>query len=165
MTLFDYAVLAITGVSVLLGVLRGLTREVISLTAWAAAFVAAGVFAGDVAPLLAAWIADESARVLAAILVVFFGTLLAMSMIAMLVSRLLKSAGLGAEDRVLGGVFGLARGMLVVVTLTLLAGFTALPRQPVWKDAMLAAPLEKLALFARQWLPQDWAQYITYHRP
>jgi membrane protein required for colicin V production len=163
MTLFDYAVFAITGVSVGLGALRGLSREMIALAAWAAAFIAAGVFAGDVAPLLARQIPDESARMLAALVVVFFVTLLVMSVIAMLISRLIKSAGLGAEDRALGAVFGLARGLLVVMTLVLLAGFTALPRQPVWKDAMLAAPLEKLGGLAKQWLPQDWAKYITYN--
>ena len=164
MTLFDYVVLAITGLSVFLGAMRGLSREVMALAAWAAAFVACGLFAGDVAPLLARQIADDGTRMLAAVVVVFFCTLVAMSLIAMLISRLLTSAGLAAEDRVLGGVFGLARGLLVVLTLVLLAGFTALPRQPVWKDAMLAAPLEQLAGFAKQWLPQGWAKHITYHR-
>ncbi len=164
MTLFDYAVLAISGFSLLLGVLRGLSREVMALVAWAAAFIVAGAFAADVAPLLARQIADEGSRALAAVVLLFFGTLIVMSVIALLVSRLIKSAGLGAEDRVLGGIFGLARGLLVVLTLVLLAGFTALPRQPLWKDAMLAAPLEKLADIAKQWLPQGWAKYITYDR-
>jgi membrane protein required for colicin V production len=164
MTLFDYAVLAVIGFSVLLGALRGFSREVISLSAWAVAFVAAGAFGGDLAPLLARQITDESGRVLAAVVAVFFVTLVVMSLIAMLISRLIKRAGLGAEDRMLGGIFGLARGLLVVLTCGLLAGFTALPRQPVWKDAMLAAPLEKLAEFAKQWLPQGWAKYITYDR-
>jgi membrane protein required for colicin V production len=163
MTLFDYAVFAITGFSVLLGALRGLSREVLALAAWAVAFIAAGAFGGDVAPLLARQIADESARVLAAVVAVFFVALIAMSVLAMLISRLIKSAGLAAEDRALGGIFGLARGLLVVLTLVLVAGFTALPRQPVWKDAMLAAPLEKLAGFAKLGLPQGWAKYITYN--
>ena len=163
MTLFDYAVLTITGFSVLLGTLRGLAREVIALAAWAVAFVAAGVYGGDVAPLLARQIPDESWRVLAAVVAVFFVTLIVMSVIALIVSRLIKNAGLGVEDRLLGGVFGLMRGLLVVLTLVLLAGFTALPRQTVWKDAMLAAPLEKLAGFAKQWLPQACAKYITYY--
>jgi membrane protein required for colicin V production len=162
MTLLDYAVLTLTGFSVLLGAFRGLVREVISLAGWAVAFVVAGAYGGDVAPLLARQIPDESWRALAAVVVVFFATLIVMSVIAMLTSRLIKSAGLGVEDRLLGGFFGLARGLLVVVALVLLAGFTPLPRQTVWKDAMLAAPLEKLAVMVKQWLPQDWAKYISY---
>lgn len=164
MTLFDYAVLVIAGFSALLGVARGLTREVIALAGWVVAFVVAGAYGGDVAPLLTKQIPDESWRVLAAVVAVFFVVLVVMSMIALATSRLIKGAGLGLEDRVLGGIFGLGRGLLVVLTFVLLAGFTALPRQAVWKDAMLAAPLERLAVVAKQWLPQGWAKYITYDR-
>ena len=162
MTLFDYAVLALIAFSVLLGAIRGLVREVIALAGWVLAFVVAGVYGGDVAPALARQIPDESWRMLAAVVAVFFVVLIVMSLIATLISRLVKSAGLGIEDRLLGSLFGLARGILVVLMFVLLAGFTALPRQTVWKDAMLAAPLEKLAMMVKLWLPRGWAKYITY---
>ncbi len=162
MTLFDHAVLTVTGFSVLLGLLRGFTREVIALASWALAFLAASVYGGDAAALLAKQIPDDSWRVLAAFAAVFFVVLIVMSVIALLASKLIKSAGLGFEDRLLGGLFGLARGLLVVLVFVLLSGLTALPRQTVWKDAMLAAPLEKLAVMVKQWLPQDWAKYISY---
>ena len=68
------------------------------------------------------------------------------------------------EDRLLGGVFGLARGLLVVLALALLAGLTPLPRQPVWKDAMLAAPLESMARVVAEWLPRDWAKHVQFGR-
>ena len=162
MTLFDHAVVTLIGFSVLLGVIRGFAREVIALASWAVAVVVASVYGGEAAPLLARQIPDESWRVLAAFVAVFFVVLIVMSLIGSITSRLIKSAGLGVEDRVLGSLFGLARGLLVVVVLVLLAGLTALPRQTVWKDAMLAAPLEKLAVIVKQWLPQDWAKYISY---
>lgn len=162
MTLFDYAVLAIVGVSVLLGVIRGFVREVIALASWVIAFVVAGVYGGAVALLLVQQIPDENWRVLAAVVAVFVVVLVVVNMVALMASKLIKSAGLGVEDRLLGSVFGLARGVLVVLALVLGAGLTVLPRQPVWKDAMLAAPLEKLAVFVRQWLPQDWAKNISY---
>ena len=162
MTLFDHAVVTLIGFSVLLGVIRGFAREVIALASWAVAVVVASVYGGEAAPLLARQIPDESWRVLAAFVAVFFVVLIVMSLIGSITSRLIKSAGLGVEDRVLGSLFGLARGLLVVVVLVLLAGLTALPRQRVWKDAMLAAPLEKLAVIVKQWLPQDWAKYISY---
>lgn len=162
MTLIDYAVLTIVGFSVLLGAMRGLVREVMALAAWLIAFVAAGAYGGEVAPLLARQIPDESWRTLAAVVAVFFVTLIAMSVIALVISRLIKNAGLGVEDRVLGGMFGFARGLLVVLALVMIAGLTPLPRQTVWKSAMLAAPLEKLAVLTKQWLPQAWAKFITY---
>jgi membrane protein required for colicin V production len=162
MTLFDYAVLAIVGFSVLLGVIRGFVREVIALAGWVIAFVVASVYGGAVAPLLAQQIPEENWRVLAAVAAVFVVVLVVVNMVALMASKLIKSAGLGVEDRLLGSVFGLARGVLVVLALVLGAGLTVLPRQPVWKDAMLAAPLEKLAVFVKQWLPQDWAKNISY---
>lgn len=162
MTLFDYVVLGIIGVSMLLGLIRGLVREVIALGSWVVAFVVSSAYGGAVAPLLAQQIPDESWRVLAAVVIVFVVVLVAMNIGAMLASKLIKSAGLAVEDRLLGGVFGLARGVLVVLVLVLGAGLTVLPRQPVWKDAMLAAPLEKLAGLVKQWLPRDWAKNISY---
>ena len=149
MTLFDHVVLTIIGFSVLTGLLRGLTREVIALAGWVVAFFVASTFSGDAAPLLAKQIPDDSWRVLAAFVAVFFATLIAMSVMALLVSKLVNSAGLGFEDRMLGGLFGFARGLLLVLVLVLVAGMTALPRQTVWKDAMLSAPLEKLAEIGR----------------
>jgi membrane protein required for colicin V production len=162
MTLFDYAVLVITGFSVVLGVIRGLTREVIALGSWVVAVFMASVYGGEAAVMFAGQIANAGWRALTGFVTVFIVTLIVMSLIAMLVSRLIKSAGLGAEDRVLGGFFGFARGLLVVMVLVLLAGLTGLPRQAVWKDAMLAAPLEQLAVIVKEWLPQGWAKYISY---
>jgi membrane protein required for colicin V production len=162
MTLFDYAVLIIVGLSVLLSVIRGLVRELLALAGWIVAFVAAGLWGGSVAPLLPDEIPDEALRMLAAFLIVFLVALLACSVIAIAVSQIVRSAGLGAEDRVLGGLFGLARGVLIVMVLVLLAGLTPLPRQPVWNNAMLSAPLEALASALLPLLPQGWARHIRY---
>jgi len=162
MTLFDYTVLTIIGLSVLFGVVRGFVREVIALAGWAVAFLAASMFSADFADVLVKQIADDSWRVLASFASLFMATLIAMSIVALLASRLIKSVGLGAEDRVFGSLFGFARGLGVVMVLVLLAGLTALPRQPVWKDAMLSAPLQTMAAIVKHWLPQDWAKHIKY---
>jgi membrane protein required for colicin V production len=93
---------------------------------------------------------------------VFFGVLLAMSLVAIGISRLVKSAGLGVEDRMFGMLFGLARGGLIVVVLVLLAGLTTLPRDPLWRNAMLSSPLETFAMYVKVWLPGDWSRRIKY---
>ena len=59
-------------------------------------------------------------------------------------------------------MFGLARGLLIVMVLVLLAGLTALPRQPAWRDAMLSPPLEALAGALKPWLPQIVSSNISY---
>lgn len=162
MTLFDYAVLIIISASVCLSLIRGFAREVLALAGWVIAFVAASLLAGTVAGLLVTMIANEALRVLTAFVAVFLATLLAASLIALAVSRLIRSAGLGVEDRILGSFFGFARGMLVVIILVLLAGLTALPRQPAWTNAMLSPPLEALAGAIKPWLPRALSRYISY---
>jgi len=162
MTLFDLAVIAIIGLSVLLSVIRGLVREVLALAAWVVAFFAANVLAGTIAPWMPEALPTEEIRLLAGFLCVFLSVLIAMSVLAMLASKLVKSAGLGLEDRLLGVVFGLARGLLVVMILVLLAGLTSLPRQAVWRNAVLSSPLEAFAGIIKGWLPLELAQRITY---
>ena len=162
MTLFDYGVLFIIGSSVLLSVMRGLVRELMALAGWAVAFVAANLFSDTVSLWLPESLGSMSVRVLVAFVLLFVATLVIMSLLARLIRSLVHGAGMSAEDRILGGFFGLARGMLMVMVFVLLAGLTTLPRQPVWNNAMLSAPLEALAVFVKPWLPQYLSQRITY---
>ncbi len=162
MTLLDYAVLTIIGFSVLLGVMRGLVREVLALAAWAVAFVVAWLFGGQLAAIMPAEIPSEELRQLAGFAVLFFLVLLAMSLVAMAVSQMVKSAGLSVEDRLLGAVFGLVRGIAAVTILVLLAGATTLPSQPFWREAALRPVLERVAIVVKGWLPLEVSQHIRY---
>ncbi|MBC7779851.1 MAG: CvpA family protein [Proteobacteria bacterium] len=162
MTWFDYTVLIIVGASALVAVIRGFVREILSLASWVIAFVAASALAGTVAPLLPSAIPNDALAMLAAFLLVFGGTLLAMSVIALAITEFIKGVGLGFVDRVLGLMFGLARGLLVVTITVLLAGLTRLPENPGWRDAMLSSPLEALALSVKPWLPPELARRIRY---
>lgn len=162
MTLVDIAVGIIVGLSVLLSLIRGLVREVLALAAWVLAFLAANLLAARVAPWMPEALATEELKLVAAFACVFLAVLVAMSVLAILASKLVKSAGLGLEDRLLGGAFGLARGLLAVMVVVLLAGLTSLPRQAVWRNAAVSGPLETLAEHSKAWLPAELAQRITY---
>lgn len=162
MTVFDYVVIAVVGLSTLLSVIRGLVREVLALLAWVVAFLAANFFAGPLATLLPDEMSNVEVRLLVGFGAAFVVVLLSMSLLAMFAAKLVKNAGLGMEDRVLGGVFGLARGMLVIVVLVLLAGLTALPKQPVWREAVFSKPLESFVGRVKPWLPGGLSQRITY---
>lgn len=163
MTVFDYVVIAVVGLSILLSVIRGLVREILALLAWVVAFLAANFFAGPLATLLPDEMSNVEVRLLVGFGAAFVVVLLSMSLLAMFAAKLVKNAGLGMEDRVLGGVFGLARGMLVVVVLVLLAGLTALPKQPVWREAVFSKPLESFVGRVKPWLPGGLSQRITYN--
>lgn len=162
MTLLDYAVLIIIGFSVLLSLLRGLVRETLALAAWVVAFVVAGLFGSTLATLMPDEIPGEELRQLAGFVVLFFVVLLTMSLVAMAASQMVKSAGLSVEDRLLGAVFGLLRGGAVVMIMVLLAGATALPSQPFWRDAALRPLLERVAIVVKSWLPLEVSRHILY---
>jgi membrane protein required for colicin V production len=162
MTVFDYAVLTVIAASVLLGLWRGVVSELLALAAWIAAFLAARVFAAEVANGLTGQIGEPGLRLAAAYVVVFVGVLLVFAIARMLLSLLLKAVGLGLLDRLLGAAFGVLRGVLAVLAAVLVAGMTPLPEAVWWRDAMLAPPLETVIIAAKPWLPADAAKRIRY---
>ena len=157
---FDFAVIAILLVSLLLGLWRGLVYEVLSLMGWPVAFVLSKLFAGDVAPMMPG--AQEAMQITLAYAVVFVAALIVWGALAWLLSRLVKMAGLGWLDRVLGGFFGVLRGGLVVLVLVWLAGLTDIPKQPFWRTAQTSKAAEDVALLAKAWLPDNIAQRVRY---
>ncbi|HEY7744275.1 MAG TPA: CvpA family protein [Burkholderiales bacterium] len=162
MTLIDIIVLAILGVSVAIGVWRGLVREVLALVAWVGAFLLANLLAPEVAKLLPKAMASEEIRLLVSFVIVFIVALVGLSVLAILASKLVKVVGLGPADRAVGGVFGLTRGVLVVMILVLLAGLTSVPRQSAWRDAALRGALEAAAETVKAWLPADFSKRIKF---
>lgn len=162
MTAFDYAVLMVIGVSILLSVMRGFLREVMALLAWLAAFWIANLYTDGLAPLLPASIPTPELRYLAAFLGLFLAVLLVMTLLSIAVAHALKAVGLGPWDRALGAVFGFARGALIVLVVVLLAGLTSLPQQAAWKNAMFSPLLEATVSSFRPWMPNELAKRVRY---
>jgi membrane protein required for colicin V production len=162
MTLVDYIVLAIVGLSVLISVWRGAVREVLALAAWILAFLAGQAYAPLAAVYMPAAIEHAPMRLLAGFVCIFLLVLVLTTLLAVAISRVLRSAGLGPLDRGLGAIFGCARGMLVVIILVLLCGLTTYPRTPSWRDAMLSPALEAAAASVKPFLPYELARRIDF---
>ena len=162
MTSFDYAVLLIIGLSILLSIMRGAVREVLALAGWVVAFYVGRTYTHLLIPLLPAGIPTESLKILAAFLILFLATLLVASLISITLSHLIKKIGLGWLNRFLGGLFGLTRGLIIVGVLVLLAGLTGFPKEPLWRNAMFSAPLEAFVLTCLPWLPEHIAKHVKY---
>jgi len=162
MTWFDYTVIAIVGISVLLSLIHGLVREIFSLVSWVAAFVVAQIYVTDVAQLLPPTLSNPSLRLLIGFIAVFITTLLIMTLVAIALSKLIRTAGLGFADRALGALFGLMRGIAIVMIGILVAGLTSLPHQPAWRHAMFSPQLVAVANMLKVWLPYDLEKHINY---
>lgn len=162
MTAFDYTVLTILGLSIIFSVMRGLVKEVLSILAWFVAFYVGRTYTDQMLPLIPADLPSESLRTLAAFLVLFLATLLLASLLAIAISAIFKKIGLGWLNRVLGAVFGVLRGVLIVCILVLLAGMTEIPKDARWKNAMFSAPIEALVVSMLPWLPEGISKHVKY---
>lgn len=162
MTWLDYTVLGVMLVSIVWGAWRGLVREVISILGWVIAFLAANLFAGPFAETLPQAIPSPELRLAAAFVGIFIGSLVVTTLVGLLLSKAVHAVGLAGLDRVLGALFGVARGALIVLAATLLAGLSTLPKEPAWRDSVAGVPLAQAALALKPWLPQTFAQRLRY---
>ena len=163
MTWLDYAALAILVASVLWGIWRGLVREVISIGAWVLAFLGANLFAGPLGDALPKALPTPEIRMAVAFVVVFIAILAVCALLSRLLSKLVHGAGLGELDRSLGGVFGVVRALLILLAFALVAGLTALPRQPVWRNSISGPLLAQAVLAIKPWVPPSFGLRLRYH--
>jgi membrane protein required for colicin V production len=158
----DYAILAVILVSVLVGALRGFIKEVFSLLVWAAAFFVAYQYGGDVAGLMEDAVELPSARTAMGFTGLFVAVLLVGGLLNYLLGRLVAGTGLSGTDRLLGGLFGAARGLALVVVTLLVAGLTPIPADPWWRDSPTIARLMPLVDWAGSYLPDSIAEHLDF---
>jgi len=164
MTAFDFAVIVIVGLSTVFAFWQGFVRMMASLAAWVIGIVAAIRMSSGVGSLLPDFGESAALRYVIAFTLILVIVLLVGALIGLLVSRLAHAVGLGFVDRILGAITGVARGILVVVLLVLVAGVTALPRTDWWQNSVWSPAFVAGALSLRPWLPKLWADNLDYGR-
>jgi membrane protein required for colicin V production len=158
----DYCLIGLIGLSALIGLVRGLIREVFSLTLWGVSIWLGLRFGRDFSAYLEPLIALPSARMVASFLILFISALILGGLLGFLLGKLVDSTGLSGTDRLAGLIFGVGRGMLIAAVLVLLAGVTPVPQDPWWKQSQLIPPFQSLALWLRDQLPTGLASYVKY---
>ena len=162
MSLLDLIVLLVLILTVVRGLMRGMIDTLFSLIAWMLAFVAGKWGALMVAPLLPVGIETPAIRYFAGFAVVFLVVLIGVLLVGHALASLVKAVGLGSADKMLGGVLGLAKGLVILIGMTLAAGLTSLPRTEFWKQAALSGTLQAMALRALPLVPADVAKYVRF---
>lgn len=162
MSALDLIVLLVLVLAVVRGLMRGMVDTLFSLAAWFLAFVLGKWGAVVAAPLLPVGIESPGIRYFAAFAVIFLVVLIAVLLLGHLFASLVKAVGLGGADTVLGGVLGLAKGLVILIGLTLAAGLTSLPRTDFWKHARVSGSLQAMAQRALPLVPADVAKYIRF---
>jgi len=161
-TIFDYLVLFVLVCSIVISTLRGLVKEILSLLGWVVAFVVANAYGEALANLLPNAIPGHSTRLIVAFIALFIGARILMGLLTMAIDALVKATGLSLVDRGLGGLFGLGRGLVLVLAAVLICGMTAIPQQAFWKDALLSPLAETAARTTKPYLPGEFMRYVKF---
>lgn len=142
--------------------MRGLVKEILSLLSWIVSFVVANAYGQDLARLLPDMIPGSATRLIVAFLALFIGMRLLMALLSMAIDAAIKASGLTLADRGLGGLFGLGRGLLIVLAAVLLCGMTAIPKQRFWREAVLSPLAESAARTVKPFLPGEFARHVQF---
>ncbi|MDP3859600.1 MAG: CvpA family protein [Stagnimonas sp.] len=156
----DYAILTVVLVSVLFGVFRGLTRELLGIAGWVLAFWVAFSFSESAADWLQPRIDTPSVRKAVAFGGLFLLSLLLAAIATYFAASAIRDSRLSGIDRTLGGGFGFLRGLLVVAALLLVASGTAARKDPWWQQSLFVPHLEWLADAVKAVLPEHWIRYL-----
>ena len=156
----DWILLTVLAASMLVGAWRGLVYEVLSVMGWIAAFLLAQWLAPEVADKLPMQSSGETLRYAAAFVLVFIASVFAAGLVSALMKRLISAVGLRPVDRILGGVFGLFRGLILLLALSVVVHMTALQESEWWLESQGAPMLITMLKGLRPMLPEKFGAYL-----
>ena len=131
----DWALVATLLLSVVLGLARGLVFEVMSLVGWVVAWFVAQWFAPEVAVHLPVGVPGSSINVAAAFALTFIAALVAWGLLARLVRLLVHATPLSIIDRLMGGAFGILRGVVLLLAVAMVVALTPAGKSPAWRQS------------------------------
>src|SRR5918993_2273969 len=140
-SILDLVVIGVIVISALLAAVRGFTREVLAIAAWAAAAAAAWYLHPMALPMVKQYIRSDTVALVAAIGGIFVVTLIVVSIITVKLSDLILDSRIGALDRTLGFVFGAARGLLICVIGWVFLSWLAQGKMPEWAANAKTRPM------------------------
>ncbi|WP_233468307.1 CvpA family protein [Zooshikella ganghwensis] len=158
-TWVDWLIVGIIAISSLISLSRGFLQEALSLVIWIAAVIIAWTFGGSLAHIFSEYVATPSVQKILACSVLFLATLIVGGLVTKLLSELVKATGLTGTDRVLGMLFGGARGVVVVVLLVGIVGFAPVEQDPWWQQSQLIPYFREAADWSMDTL-MTWLQPV-----
>lgn len=151
--LLDYGYLALMLLSMLLGAVRGFIHVTMSLAGWFVALAASHYLASFLVPYLTPTGLGETPRYALGFVVVFVITLIAWGLVTMLIKQAASHIGLGGIDRLLGGIFGIVRGAVIAISLTILVSITPADQSETWQQSVAVKTTKSIAHSLKPLLP------------
>lgn len=157
----DYSIMGVLGISVFMGLIRGFVREAMSLVTWIVAIVIAVLYYEPVASWFTRISIPGVRALLAAILLVLV-TLIAGGIIGHLMGGIIKLTGFGMTDRMVGTIFGFARGVAIVAVVVLIGNVSFLAKEQMWKQSEWVPKFEPVAQWIQEKLPSDFVKRLEF---
>ncbi|MDB4837600.1 CvpA family protein [Marinomonas sp.] len=153
MSTVDWLIIGVVVLSTLLSLKRGFVKEVLSLVTWVVAFVIAIKFADQMQTLLLEQVQNDQIRYIVSYVSLFIASLVVGALVSYLLGFLIQVTGLSSTDRVLGMLFGFARGSLIVIAFVSLLNLSpAIEETEFWKSSQLIPQLGQLNEWTREML-------------
>lgn len=149
----DCAIVGVIVFSTVISFIRGFVRESLSLASWIIAFWVALTFAKPMTGYLVTYFARQEVRLAIAFFGLFIVSLILGSMLSHLISQLVQKTGLSGTDRLLGLIFGVARGVLIVALLLLLGDLMSLQKAHGWQQSVLLPYFDPIVAWLKSFLP------------
>lgn len=157
MTVVDVVIIFVILLSALFSLIRGFVKEAISLVTWLLAIWISAHFSAKLSPMLP--MDSEAVRQVAAFGMLFVLTLLIGVLVNVIIAKFVKKTGLSSADRLLGVVFGLLRGALIIVVFVFIGGMTTLPQQEWWQTSALLERFESVAVVLKDYFPENMLSF------
>lgn len=164
MTEIDWIICALLLLSTVVGIMRGVVREVLAIVGWVAGIMLAMNFGGEIADMIPLESLGYLPRVVIASVLILVASLFAIGMLGFVMRKMMEAASLSFEDRALGALFGFFRGILVVAACVFLFGLSSsVTESKMWQQSTMIGPADKVIDLSMPYLP-DWIRALRGHK-
>ena len=153
----DLVIVGLIALSILIGIIRGFIKELISLITWVVAITLAAMFTSSLATFMT-FTHHEMVRMITAFLLIFVGTIFMGALVNFAIGSIVRKTPFSVPDRILGSLFGFLRGLVFITLLVLLGGLTSFPETTWWKHSPAIKQFQVAALWVKEQLPAEHAE-------
>jgi membrane protein required for colicin V production len=157
----DLLIAGIVFLSILIGIVRGFVKELISLVTWVFAICMAALYASPLSEHIT-FTKIALVKNLTSFLLIFVGIVFVGAIINYVIGGLIRKTPFSVPDRVLGSIFGVLRGGFFVTILILIAGLTPFPEEDWWNESYAIGKFEVLAIWIKDRLPDENAKVFHF---
>lgn len=160
LNILDIVIVSIIAISSLIGVFRGLVRELMSLVGWIVSAWLAWRYAYVLAPVFDSVLESSDVRKAASFITIFLVSLVLFALLSYFISKIMSKSALKGMDRTLGMLFGLLRGVIIIAVLAILIQSTQFAKETWWTESILKDYFLLIAAYGMSIMPAEVSRFF-----